>query len=999
MVDPGGTADSSDGPLGQSPTYLVLGSLEVVQDCPAKFRLAPGRQEIVLAMLLLDANRVVNTHRLIDAVWDDDPPATARTQVQICVSALRSNLSKIGRAGALITKPPGYMLQVDDGHLDAATFAHLVAKAQSLAHHRYLADAAQALREGIALWRGPALNGIESRMLQARAVQLDESLLVAKETYYDLARKLGGDQQLIGEIAALVKEYPLRERLRKQLMLALYRSGRQAEALEQFRVCRELTIDQLGIEPSAELRELELAILSGDPRLRAPEPPVTVSAAATPELVAPLQLPADIADFTGRTETVAQIDELLLESDSPRATPVVVLAGKPGVGKSAMAVHAAHLFGETRFPDGQLYCELGGTFASPETPLDVLGRFLRALGIPGSSIPDTVDERAAMYRHVLARRRMLVVLDDAASESQVRALLPGSPTCAVIVTSRVRLTGLAGARSIEIDVFEPDEAMSMLVNVIGERRVTAEPDAAEALIRLVDGLPLALRIVSARILARPKLTLSWMLERLTDERHRLDELSHGEMALRASVALSYDYLPPDARRLLRLLSALDGLTFPSWVAATLLDMSPAPGSDVLECLVDMQMVEAAAADGNGRPRYKFHELIRLFASEQLDRQERPEDVEAAIGRVAAGWLGLAREAHSRLYGRDGSTVLHGGAPRWLPSDRDVDRILGDPMAWFELERANLVWCVDAAAQAGLDEHCWDLAVTLVALFEARCYFEDWDKTHQRALESVRAKGNARGRAALLCSLGSLHLSRRRPDDAHDTLMPALSLFTELGDTHGLAIVRRNLALVDQMNGEPQRALRRYEQAAAEFAAVGDTVGQAHLLSQVAKIALDAGDFDSAERHLCEAMTLCPRVGSRRVEVQVRFRLGDVRIGQRRYHQADELLVELLGIVRAGRDIVGEARILERLGTVNACLRNDDAAMRLLREALDLTELAMDVVAGANIRVELAGVLRALGRGPEAATMLSEAVSVYGERNMVEQAENALASAPPVPVTG
>lgn len=553
-------------------SFRILGPPQVVTAAGQDVAITPGRQHIVLGVLLLEANRVVSIDHLIDAIWDDDPPATARTQVQICVSRLRNRLVEAG-FDAIRTKPPGYLMPVRPGELDAQVFSARTAEADAMARAGRVEEAAEALGQAVGLWRGPALSGIESHILRAKATELDERRLAAVESHVDLQLRLGRHHELIGELSTLSSEHPLRERLRGLLMLALYRAGRQAEALEAYRLGRELMIDQLGLEPGEELRKLEAAILSGDPSLQAvdtlPVPPPRN--AAEPEVVIPLQLPTDIGDFTGRAELIGQVGRLLAETGDGYATRVVVLAGKPGVGKSALAVHVAHRLGEEHFPDGQLYCDLGGGRSEPMAAVDVLGRFLRALGVPGEALPEQIDERAEMYRQLLARKRILVLLDDAAGESQVLPLLPGSGDSVVVVTSRARLTGLAGARVYDVDVFDTDEAVGMLASVVGRARVAGEPAAAEALIRLVGRLPLALRIVAARLDARPHWTLAWMLERLSDERRRLDELAHGEMMVRASLALTYDGLEPMARRLLELLGMLDGLSFPNWVAAALLD--------------------------------------------------------------------------------------------------------------------------------------------------------------------------------------------------------------------------------------------------------------------------------------------------------------------------------------------------------------------------------------------------------------------------------------------
>ncbi|GAA1298487.1 hypothetical protein GCM10009634_55070 [Saccharothrix xinjiangensis] len=995
-------------------------------------KIPPGRQQVVLGALLLEANRVVSIDHLIDAVWDDSPPATARTQVQICVSALRSNLATVDRGDAITTRPPGYLLRVADGELDAQVFARLTGEAESLVRAGDPRAAAELLRQALGLWRGPALGGATGGVLRARAARLDEDRVAVLETSLELELGSGRHRQLVGEIGSLVAQHPLRERLRGQLMLALYRSGRQAEALEVYRAGRDVLIEELGLEPGDELRRLESAILAGDPALAVRSeaqqlgdaalgssalggsalggsalggsalgssplvgsplmgsplggsplggPPVEAPrpVAVAPEPVVPLQLPADIGDFTGRAELVARALELL--APGGRATRVVALVGKPGIGKSALAVHLAHLLVEGHFPDGQLYCDLGGTRAHPATAADVLGRFLRAMGIPGTSIPDAEDERAEMYRQLVARKRMLVVLDDAAAERQVQALLPGSSTCSVIVTSRARLTGLPGARVLEVEVLDHDEATAMLATVIGHERVDAEPAAATALIRLVGCLPLALRIVAARLAARPSWSLAWMLERLSDERRRLDELAHGEMMVRASLALTYDGLDVESRRLLRLLGALDGLGFPTWVAAALLDVELMRATDLLERLVDAQMLEMVAIDVTGAPRYKFHDLIRLFAREQLEQHEEEAERRTALHRVAGGWLALAGEAHARVYGGD-FTSLHGEAPRWQAPRSHVDRLLADPLVWLESERPNLCAVVELTAAEGMAEACWDLAVTLVTLFEARCYFDDWERTHQQALAAVRLAGNARGEAALLCSLASLQLSWSRARVAHQLVSPALRTFEELNDVRGLALARRNLALAHHRLGENEQAAPAYLASLEGFRLAGDPVGQAYVLTQVAQIDLEGGDHELAAGRLYEALDICREFGNQRVEVQVRYRLSDLMARQGRHAEAEGSLTELLGVVRAGGDVVGEARVLHKLAVVKLARGDQETAEALLRAALEVRERAMDHGGAAETRAELAVVLAGRGDRAQAVGLLGRAITTFAERNM------------------
>lgn len=987
MADPATTA--------VPPVYRILGPLEVSNGPAGKFDVPPGRQQIVLCVLLSEANRVVSIDHLIDAVWEDDPPSTARTQVQICVSSLRRDLARIGCGEAIITRMPGYLLQVTGGQFDSHLFAQLTAKADMLSRTGEVAAAAEALRQALELWRGPALSGITSRVLAAQAAHLDEARLTALETCIDLELRLGRHRQVTAEIVTLVAEHPLRERLRGLLMLALYRSGRQAEALEVYRVGRQLLIDELGLEPGEELRQLADAILADDPVLRLDQPvvPAHRHPPASAGGIVPFQLPADIPDFTGRRDWIQEMEKLLAAGTDRHGPRVVVLAGKPGVGKSALAVHIAHRLAEKHFPDGQLYSDLGETRTPPATALDVLGRFLRALDIPGSSLPDSVDERAEMYRQCLARKRTLIVLDHAHSESQVLPLLPGSSTCGVIITSRSRLTGLPGARVLEIDVFEMEQAIEMLAAAIGTERVDAEPAAAHALIRLVGGLPLALRIVAARLAARERWSLAWMLERLSDERRRLDELTHGGMMVRASLALTHDGLAPDARRLLRLLGVLDGLSFPTWVAAALLDLDLYRSADLLELLVDAQLLEIAAVDINGSPRYKFHDLIRIFAREQLERHEDDEQRRAAVLRVAGGWLALAGEAHSRIYGGD-FTVLHGVAPRWNPPRSYLDHLITDPLMWFEAEHANLCSAVTLAAEIGLDEACWDLAVTAVTLFEARCYFNDWERTHQQALAATEAAGNRRGSAALMCSLASLRLSSSRSRAAEHLVQDALDTFTAIGDVHGMAMARRNHALLLLRAGDGDRALAEFSAAEEEFRQAGDPIGRAHVLAQIARIEMDHGNQETVAGRLHEALDICREFGNQRVEIQVRFRLSELMMRQGRLREAGTLLTDLLGAVRTSGDIVGEAQILRRTGLVKARLGELGAAEELLRTTLLVCEQAMDHGGSAETRLELALVLASQGDQEQAAGLLGQAITTFTERNMTssrQRAEQALAA--------
>jgi DNA-binding SARP family transcriptional activator len=964
--------------------FKLLGIIEVVGS-KEQISMPPRRQRTVLSALLLEANRVVGMDQLIDVVWEHSPPSTARAQIQICVSALRREFKRAGVDAQIETRQPGYLLRVDADKIDIFLFERLVAVSDLAVRQGRPEEASTVLRAALALWRGPALSGVGAT-LQSKALRLDEKRLSALENCVEIELSLGHHHALIGELQSMVTENPLRERPRGQLMLALHRSGRQSEALEVYRAGRDLFIERLGLEPSDQLRKLERAILTDDKVLRLdPDQEEPVPAAAH-NVVSPHQLPATISDFIGRQDVVARAERVL--SGDHMTMHVVNISGKAGIGKSALAVHVAHRVAAETYPDGQLYCDLRGTHAQPATPAEVLGRFLSALGAAGSTLPDSVDERADMYRSMLANRRVLVVLDDAGSESQVQQLLPGSPTCGVIVTSRARLTGLAGSHLVEVDCMSSDDARELLGRIIGRQRLEREPAAVPALIDVVKGLPLALRIIGARLAARPHWSLASMAGRLADERYRLDELVHGDMVVRVSLSLTYNGLDPDARRVMRLMSLLEAESLPVWTA-TALTNDPDHGFDLVERLVDAQLLDVVDNDVTGLPRYRFHDLIRLYGKEQLAEHETPATQLAAVERVAGGWLAMAEQAHRRLYGGD-FTLLHGQGKRWQPHAPYLDQVLQDPMGWLESERPNLCAAVLQAADAGLDELCWDLAMTLVTLFETRSCFDDWQHTHERALEAVREAGNKRGTAALLCSLGSLHQSQRRMDASRAALEPALELFTELDDTHGLALTRRNLGLLEYTEGRPELSRRIFEQSLAGFRRAGDVIGQAHVVSQLAQLSLDRGEHELAFGQLGDALGMCREVSSPRVEAQVLYRLGGAMLAQGRYEQAQQLLTSVLRMVQRSGDTVGESYALHSLGLIHGRMRMFAEAGRLLRRAIRLCEENLDRLGAARIQLDLAQLVSQRGDTFYAIAIVEQAMTTFQELRLALWASKAVA---------
>ncbi|TXS52351.1 SARP family transcriptional regulator [Streptomyces sp. t39] len=985
----------------------MLGPLQVQGTGERPLRVPPGRQEVILAALLLESNRVVSTNHLVDLIWEDNPPETARTQVQICVSRLRKLLAAASGEASITTRPPGYVLHTDTGNVDAALFTGLVQRARGLRERGEPDEAVRLLRRAVALWQGDCLSGLDSGPLANKARQFNEERLAAVELRIRLELELGRHDRLVGELQRLTCEHPLREKLHGLLIQVLYWSGRQAEALEAFRTARTYLAEELGLEPSRELRDLESAILAGElspptgavqrhaPAERpveetvrqrtegvtAPEPPPPAAPASDSSTDAvPHQLPADAADFVADPASLTALERALTGAGG-RSVGLAVVTGKPGTGKSALAVHIAHALAETGFPDGQLYCDLRGTTGTPTPPVEVLGRFLRAFGIPGQLIPESLDERAEMYRTRLASRRVLVVLDDAAGEGQVLPLLPGSRGCAVLVTSRARLTALPGAHRVELDVLDEDRALELLARIVGRERVAHEAVAAEALVRTVGRLPLALRIVAARLAARPHWPLASMVQRLANERHRLDELAHGEMTMRASLSLTYEGLAPGDRGLLRLLSMAQAPTLPSWLAGALLDDRRPFPSDLLEPLVDVQMLDVAGVEPAGGFRYRFHEIIRVYAREQLAAQHPAEERQAAFVRMAGGWMHLAQQAHRTVYGGD-FTVLHGDAPRWEPSSVHTDEVLADPLAWLDAEQAALCGMVRHAADEGLHDLSWDLATSLVTLFEVRGLYDLWEQTHLTALSAVRKAGNLRGTAAIRASLGSLYMSRNQFDTARQSLTSALDVFQALDEPMGEALCRRDLALISRTSGDDAGALELYGRSLADFDRAGDVVGRAIVLTQSAHIRMRRGEIDVAQKQLDEALDVYEGIGYTGGRARTLRRVGQLLLEQGRSDLAVLTFTEVLELCRESGDVIGEGHLLHDLGRAFAVMGRPDRARDFYDRAVSARERIMDFSGGALARLELARL--GTERPERAREVLTPAVEVFRERRMVRE---------------
>jgi tetratricopeptide (TPR) repeat protein len=868
------------------------------------------------------------------------------------------------------------VLQVEPDELDLDRFERLLEQAQQGTAAHDLQLVARTLRQALGLWRGSALANLPSTLaVDAESARLEEARLVALEERLEVDLRLGRHAELVGELEVLVASYPGRERLRGQLMLALYRSGRQAEALTVYRATRQMLVEELGLEPSLALQELERAILRADPALE----PGPLTAAPAPDEprppCGPCQLPPDIEDFTGRQAAVVQLQELL---EGERATAIVIsaIAGKAGVGKTALAVRVAHRL-RSRFADGQLYVNLRGVEAQALDPTEVLAGFLRALGVEGAVIPEGLEERVRLYRSRLADRRMLVVLDNAAREAQVRPLLPGSHGCAVLVTSRARLGGLEAAHALTLDVLEPDQAVELLARLAGPGRVAAEPEAAQQIARLCGWLPLAVRIAGARLAGRPHWRLAMLAERLADEHRRLDELAAGDLEVRASVALSYQGRGEQERRLFRLLGLLVAPSFPAWVAAALLDLALAEAEGLLERLVDAQLVEAAGQDQAGQLRYRLHDLLRVYARERLQCEEPTSAQGASLQRVLQTYLTLAEQADALL---EPSGINHyGGDPARGPLDHPAAAIVErDPLGWLEAEHASLVAAVDQGCGGDIGEPGWGLATALVSFFGARARWDDWQHTHTMALAAARRMGDRDAEGRVLGSLADLYTARSRFEEASRRLEQSLAAFRETGNRRGELQSLSGLGGIDRRQGRFDDAVARLEQSLSGFRELDWRGGEAEVLFDLAEVHREQGRLDDAVVCLEQSLRLMRAVGDRRCEAPILRSLGLTRCAQGRFGEAIACLEQSLALTRTSGDQPGEGRVLQSLGEVHRTQGCLEDAGSCLEQSLALARATGDRAAEAYASYSLGEVRRQQGRLEEAAGRLEWSLAVFRE---------------------
>jgi DNA-binding SARP family transcriptional activator/Tfp pilus assembly protein PilF len=968
--------------------FRVLGPLEVRASDDRLVQLGAEKPRILLAALLLSANQSVDADRLVEALWSGHPPRSAANALRTYVSGLRGRL-RLGAPGStsrIIARGGGYQIRLSRDDLDLLAFEDLAASGHKALADGDAATAAERLRRALDLWRGRPLEDVPlAAAFDAELARLEDLRLTALEACVEARLALGQHTDLITDLRAAVAAQPLRERLQALWMLALYRCGQQAEALAAYRTVRDQMVHELGIEPGPPMQRLHRQILTADPTLDPPAPD------AGPDVV-PRQLPPDIGGFTGRDRELARLGRLLRQGYDRGAPLITAIDGVPGVGKSALAVHAAHRLAY-RFPDGQLYADLqGATPAGPDgepgprAPMTVLLAFLRALGTPDRDIA-TQDEAAARFRAATADRRLLVVLDNARDAAQIQPLLPAGPGCAVLVTSRRVLATLDGATPVHLDVLAPAEAVTLLGRLAGGRRTGAEREAAAEVARLCGYLPLALRIAAARLTARPSWPVRALVERLTDTHRRLDELQAGDLGVRTSfqvslVALRDSADPRDraAARAFPLLGVLDGADVGIPVAARLIDTPEADAEAALERLVDAQLLDSPVPG-----RYRLHDLLRLFARERAAEERPPAERAAALVRALTWYRAAACRTLAVLRpGHQHPVLAHRDPGVRLPFDAAAGAL-----DWLETERINLVAAVEQAA-ATTDGVPAELPITitqaLFGFFQVRGYWQDWIRVNETVLGLAGRVGDLAGCGYAHRDIGVAHELAGDYDRARVHVEHALTIFERIGDRHGQAANLTTLAIIHHRQGRYPMAVSCYRRSLAIRRDLDDTRGLGVNLSNLGVTHQRLGENVEADACFTEALAIFERLADRPSAASVLTNLGVLYESEHRYPDAVRYHERSLEIFRAIGDHTGEATALNNLGLVFRRLGRYDEAIACQREGLAITERLGERFYRAECLRELGSTWHAVGDHAQARTHWEQAREIFAELGVPEADE-------------
>jgi len=913
--------------------FCLLGPL-LVRSGGVEVPIPRGKQRVLLVALLLNANQPVSIERLTEALWGSEPPASARATVHNYVKRLRKAVAVTGES-RIRTVPAGYLIQVDDGELDVSRFSAAQAAARRAAREGDWQVAAAELRAAVSLWRSAPLADVPSDLLAMREVpRLTEMHLQAVEEHIDAELHLGRHAEVIAGLRQLVDGYPLRERPHALLMLALYRDGRLAEALDAYRHARQIVKDELGVEPTAQLRGLQQRILTADPALdvRRPAPGEPAPPGTRP---VPRQLPSPPPHFVGRSDELRELTRLLTGGLRSGVTKIGAIRGTAGVGKTALAVYWAYRVAE-HFPDGQLFLNLNGygPAGSPVTSLDAASRLLEALHVPLAKMPSSLDSRIGLYRSLISERRILVVLDNAKDADQVRPLLPSGARCFVLVTSRSPMTGLValdGASLLNLRVFTDTEARQMIARRLGTKATSDDSVAAGQLIDACARLPLALTVAAALIATRPEQTLAAAVSYLTSAGDRLDALTTGEESsdLRSVFRWSYQALTPLAARLFRFLAEHPGPDISESAAASLAGISHALARRALTDLTDTHLVDQVVPG-----RFAIHDLLRLYAAEQLCSVDSPGDRRAAGRRALDHYLHSASAAAQVISPTRESLPLIPPAPGSQP---EVFSCKDDAMAWLKAEHQVMIRATGYAADAGFDVHAWQLPRALTDYLDRTGHWSDWSIIQRLALAAATRLGDMDAQAQAHRYLGRACFQLRDLAEAFEHLHCAIELRLRLGDASGEAGARLDICRVHEQRGELDQALTSARAALGLYRFTQHRIGEAVSLNAVGWFLALQGHYSIALGYCTEAVELCARLGHKVAEGQSWDSLGFIHLHMGQPKQAVACYRKSVEDLRQLDHHYDESRALTHLGDAHEAAGEFAAARRAWQQALAILD--------------------------------------------------------------
>lgn len=897
--------------------FGVLGPLQVLADGR---QLVIGRKGMrgLLAMLVLDANRVVPIDEIVDSLWADEPPATARTIVHGYVSRLRRMLEQADPAGSarILTTPPGYQLSVDPWRLDFHRARQLVSSARG----KPAPIRAQLLRESLGLWRGQVLSDVPGDPVTS---DLEELRLAAVEERIEAELELGRHLELVGELRQLVNEHPFRERLVGHMMRALYRSGQRADALEAYQRFHRRVVDELGIDPGPGLRVLHEQVLRDDPALSSPGLAEPAVVPPRPGVVVPAQLPAAASGFIGRDEELAWLDRLC-DSRDLAATTIAVVNGAAGIGKSELAVTWGHRRAE-QFPDGLLFASLNG-FApdrEPVEPAEVLARFLLALGVPSDGVPRDLDDRVGLYRSVLAKRRVLVVLDDAWDPEHVRLLLPPGAGSVVLVTSRRRLESLVvsnGARMLTLDTLSDDESIRLVDEVVGKPLSDQEPAAIRMLVELCGNLPLALRIAAAKLVFSPEWTVEALVAQLSDDAARLRTLDLADtgVGVERALAVSYRNLPPELADTFRAAGLVPGRWVSPHAIAAVCDIDLGTAAARLADLADAHLLVEQWRGG-----FVLHDLVRLYARGVVEHRER------GLRRLMDHYLSACD--HARRLIRPVSDGLDFTGDSTAPRPATSEQAL----SWFDKEWSNLIALVHAGSETGLHVQVWQLVRLVHTYCVTRLVSREWRGIAEFGLASARVIGDRRGEMLVLHAMHDINNRAGALRGTLDQARLAHRIAVDLAEPRYLVMTLDQLALALVAEGRVEEALGHYREAVDLARRDGDALGEATVLNNLAQVEQRLGQRETAAQHQFLAMEIYHRNGDERAYAVAMNNLAELYAELGLLPEAEEHARRGVELARGGSMQFEEAFGRQVLGSVLARRGERVAAQAELAESLRL----------------------------------------------------------------